>query len=228
MAGLLLWGSVVSAQAQGPVVVELFTSQGCANCPPADALLGELAGHEDVIALGLHVDYWDYIGWADTFADAAHTARQYGYARAAGSTVVYTPQMVIGGMGHVAGHRPMAVLEEIMAHVAAPDPVALDISAEGEGAYLVRADVTDGDAPEAGMVVHLVSYLPHEEVDIRRGINADQTIDYHNIVRSWQVVAEWNGAGPHSVQINLEGALPFVLIVQQAGFGPIMAAARLD
>src|SRR6056297_1329329 len=85
------------ALADDPVVVELFTSQGCSSCPPADAMLGELAERDDVIPLALHVDYWDYIGWADIFADPAYTRRQKGYAHATGQRMVYTPQMVIDG-----------------------------------------------------------------------------------------------------------------------------------
>ena len=99
------------AAQDSPVVVELFTSQGCAACPPADALLGELARHEDVIALALHVDYWDYIGWEDVFARPEFTQRQHAYGHAAGSTVVYTPQMIVGGQERVVGVRPMAVAD---------------------------------------------------------------------------------------------------------------------
>ena len=215
-----------AAAAQGPVVVELFTSQGCSNCPPVDALLGELADHDDVIALALHVDYWDYIGWADTFADPAFTARQHGYARAAGSTVVYTPQMVIGGQAHMVGNQPMAVFSEIMEHAEAPDPVALEVTREGED-YWLEAEMREGASADV-MVVQLVRYTPMEEVAIRRGENANQTFQYHNIVRDWQIVAEWDGRSRFSAQISRLGSEPHVVIVQEAGHGPIMAAARLD
>jgi hypothetical protein len=97
-----------------PVLVELFTSQGCSSCPPADALLHKLARRDDVVALALHVDYWDYIGWKDTFAKAAHSARQRAYAREAGRRMVYTPQMIINGADHVVIGRPIST---------APDPV---------------------------------------------------------------------------------------------------------
>lgn len=104
-----LWAaaSVVTAPAasadEKTVVVELFTSQGCSSCPPADALLAELDKSADVIALALHVDYWDYIGWKDSFADPENTERQRGYARAAKARSIFTPQMVIGGVDHVIG-----------------------------------------------------------------------------------------------------------------------------
>ena len=215
-----------AAAAQGPVVVELFTSQGCSNCPPVDALLGELAEHEDVIALALHVDYWDYIGWADTFADPAFAARQHGYARAAGSTVVYTPQLVIGGQAQMIGHQPMAVFGEIVAHVEAPDPVALELTRAGEG-YVLQAQMR-GPAPDGIMLIHLVRYTPFEIVDIRRGENANQALEYHNIVRDWQVVAEWDGQDDITVELAQTGPEPHVVIVQQATHGPILAAARLE
>uniref|UniRef100_UPI002FDA0931 DUF1223 domain-containing protein n=1 Tax=Pontibaca methylaminivorans TaxID=515897 RepID=UPI002FDA0931 len=93
-----------AAQA-GPVVVELFTSQGYPSCPPADAMLAELAGREDVLPLALHVDYWDYMGWKDTFASPENTARQRGYAAAGERKMVYTPQMVINGADHLVGTR---------------------------------------------------------------------------------------------------------------------------
>jgi len=98
------------ANADGPVVVELFTSQGCSSCPPADKILGELAKRDDVIALSLHVDYWDYLGWKDDFASPAHTARQQGYATALGERMMFTPQMIIGGTDSVVGSRAMELI----------------------------------------------------------------------------------------------------------------------
>src|SRR5438105_11263765 len=98
-----LGSTAATAGAQAPVVIELFTSQGCESCPPADAYLGELARRADVVALAFHVDYWDYIGWKDPYASSAATARQRGYAAALGARVVYTPQMVIQGAAHEVG-----------------------------------------------------------------------------------------------------------------------------
>jgi len=103
-----------AAQAEGqPVVVELFTSQGCSSCPTADEFLMELAQRPDIIALSMHVDYWDYIGWKDTFAQPKFTSRQKAYAKAIGSRTIYTPQMIVNGLDRVEGNSPDTVLTAI-------------------------------------------------------------------------------------------------------------------
>jgi hypothetical protein len=219
--------AALPALADGPVVVELFTSQGCSSCPPADELLGELAAHQDVIALALHVDYWDYIGWADTFAQPAFTQRQEGYGQAAGSTVVYTPQMVVGGVDHVVGFRPMDVAELIMAHRAAADAVTVEATGSQGGGWRIHAAWT-GTGAAPGMVVQLVTFSPLEEVEITHGENAGLSVDYHNIVRSWQVVGDWTGAAPFEAQITASTDLQHAVIVQTEGYGAILGAARLD
>jgi hypothetical protein len=223
----LLVPSVASAQDQERlVVVELFTSQGCAACPPADALLGELATRDDVLPLALHVDYWDYIGWADTFATPAFTERQRRYGQAAGTTMVYTPQMIIGGQDHVAGTRPMAVARLIEAHRdAGPAPVAIEIRTDGD--VLVVALTTTLAPPRPAMVVQLVHYSPEEEVHIARGERAGTVGHHFNVVASWQVVATWDGAAPFSTEIPAHREHPSAIIVQEAGHGPILAAARV-
>lgn len=226
MCALALSLTASPALADGPVVVELFTSQGCNACPPADELLGELAGRDDVIALALHVDYWDYIGWADTFGNPAFTERQQGYSRAAHSTVVYTPQMVVGGVDHVAGIRPMDVLDLIAAHREAPDPVAVEASSTADGWRVRAAWVGEGEAP--AMVVQVVTYSPMEEVEITRGENAGLTAEYYNIVRSLQVISEWSGASEFEAQVMPSNNMPHVVIVQESDHGAILGVARLD
>ena len=227
LAGLLILGQGAAAQdRQGPVVVELFTSQGCSSCPPADAMLGELATRADVIALALHVDYWDYIGWEDTFAMPEMTDRQHGYAHAQGSTVVYTPQIIVGGQDHVVGVRPMAVADLIQTHRSLPDPVTVSLSRDGGGVALqAQAHMPP---PRPRMVVQIVTYSPHEEVRIERGERAGTVADHYNVVTSWQVVADWDGAMPFAARIEPQSDQPLVAIVQQAGHGPILGAARLD
>ncbi|WP_372605044.1 DUF1223 domain-containing protein [Actibacterium sp.] len=217
-------GAALASDTAMPVVVELFTSQGCASCPPADGLLNELAGREDVIALSLHVDYWDYIGWKDAFADPAYTKRQKGYARAVGSRSVYTPQMVVGGAEHVIGFRPMEVAELIQRHKSRPAPVTLSLTRSGEHVIVAAQALR----PLKGEVVlQLVSYMPNQIVEITRGENAGRRIQYSNIVNGWTPVARWDGAAPLNLSFEMPSDSPVVAILQESGFGPILAAARL-
>jgi hypothetical protein len=208
-----------------PVVVELFTSQGCSTCPPADAMLAELAHMPGVIALGLHVDYWDYIGWTDTFGHAAYTARQQAYARAARARGVYTPQFIVGGSDAVVGADAIEVMALLRHHAAAETGVDVDIDRTGNTLHITAR----AEAPAAlPMLVQVVRYRPAETVDIGGGENAGHEIAYANIVTSMQRVAEWRGTEPLTLRMEIAGPEPVVVIVQQAGPGPIMAAARAD
>ena len=214
------------AQAQsGPVVVELFTSQGCASCPPADALLRDLTAHDDVLPLSLHVDYWDYIGWPDEFASSAFTHRQRSYAHATGRTMIYTPQMIIDGQSEVAGFKPVKVMELIDAHRARPDRVSLQVVRNGESIRIKMAPL-DASLPRPLEIV-LVRYLPHAHVEIRAGENAGRSVDYTNIVRDWRAVAEWDGASAAVIETEWQGDLPGAVLLQEAGPGAVLAAARL-
>lgn len=218
--GFMQAGSV--AAQGGPTVVELFTSQGCSSCPPADAMLHDLAARDDVIALALHVDYWDYIGWKDMFGRPENTARQHAYARAARATTVYTPQMVIGGVDHVVGSRPMQVVNAIDAHAAKPNTVNVSVSRSGDTVQIDAASSTRGD-----YVIQLVRFTPQSTVDIKRGENAGRTISYANVVKSWDVLQRWNGSGTLSMRAPAAGPDGVVVIVQQATNGPIVGAAQL-
>ena len=220
-----MWMSLTTmALAQsGPVVVELYTSQGCSSCPPADKLLGKLAKRDDVIALSLHVDYWDYIGWKDVFASPQYTERQHAYARAAGKRMVYTPQMVIAGKDHVIGTKPAEVTRLIKSHANTQDPVQLILRRDGN-TLQIDAQTTQ----ETGkMVVQLVRFIDGETVQIKRGENAGKALTYHNIVTQWSVLKGWNGAKPLSLTADITGDQGVVVIVQSASHGPVLAAARL-
>lgn len=214
------------ARADGPVLVELFTSQGCSSCPPADKLLGELAERDDVIALSLHVDYWDYLGWKDAFADPAHTARQRGYAQKAGSTMIYTPQMVIGGQDHIVGTKAMELARQIELHKSAANAVTLEISRLAAGKLRIIARRVS-DVPDK-MVVQLIRYTPTHTVKIKSGENAGHAITYHNVVDSLIEVAKWNGGADLDVMAEAPGDLPSVVIIQDGTSGPVLAAARID
>ncbi|RYG92377.1 DUF1223 domain-containing protein [Loktanella sp. IMCC34160] len=207
-----------------PVVVELFTSQGCSSCPPADEMLAEMAGRDDIIALALHVDYWDYIGWADSFGSPAWTARQHRYARAAGANTVYTPQFVVGGVDHVVGAKGMDLMDLIRAHDQQADPVTIDLRRSGGRVHL-SASWHEGAPRNA--VVQIVSYLPMAEVEIRRGENAGRTLAYANIVTGWQIVERWTGRAPLTLTLPPAQGQHSVVLIQEDGQGPILAAARL-
>jgi hypothetical protein len=206
------------------VLVELYTSQGCSSCPPADEILGKLAKRDDVIALSLHVDYWDYLGWKDVFADPAFTKRQQAYARAARENMIYTPQMVIGGVDSVVGTRTMELMDYISMRQKASRPVSLTLSKS--------AGQIDVDASSTGVggewVVQLVRYIPKQAVEIKRGENAGRTVTYHNVVSSWNVIGTWNGEAPLQLSAPLDGDAPSVVVIQDGTSGPVLAVARLD
>ncbi|PXW67791.1 hypothetical protein C7964_105140 [Loktanella sp. PT4BL] len=225
LAALSVFGVMHATQVAAqddPVVVELYTSQGCSSCPPADEMLHDLAKRDDVIALALHVDYWDYIGWKDIFANPAFTARQHAYARAANATSVYTPQMIINGVEQVVGSRPMQVMDALQAQREAGSLFDLQLTRR-EGAVLITAEPGQG----GDYAVQLVRYIPEETVDIRRGENAGRKLSYANIVTSWEVVAEWDGRSPLAFEADAAGDSPIVVILQQSTHGPIVGAAVL-
>lgn len=214
-------------QPQRAVLVELYTSHGCAACPPADALLAELADRSDIVALAMHVDYWDYIGWSDPFARPEHTARQKAYARAAGARSIYTPQMVIDGAAALPGNRRAQVLAAIEAAQAQPPSVRMTMLPAGpDGAHQLALEAVAGpfDAPA---LVQLVRYLPAASVRIVAGENRGRVTDDRNVVTGWSVLAEWNGAAPMTLTLPPASEGPLALIVQAAGPGQVLAAASI-
>lgn len=219
-----LAGTVSSAAAQVPVVVELYTSQGCSSCPPADAFLAEMAPRDDVIALALHVDYWDYLGWKDPFAHARFTERQKAYARAAGSKMIYTPQLIIAGAGRVQGFQPSEIRRLIAQHQTVAPTVRIELARERD---VLRIRAVADRPLDVPAVVQLVRYRPSETMTIERGENAGRTDTFHNIVTAWEAIAQWSGTGPLALEAMAPGSDPVVVIVQEPGPGAIIAAARL-
>ena len=208
-----------------PVVVELYTSQGCVACPPADAFFAELAARPDVIALAQHVDYWDYLGWKDSFGAAAFSQRQKRYAKAAGARMIYTPQVIVGGVDRVEGTRPQEILDSIAARATLLPRVTLGVERDGDR-LTIKAEA---DPPlDKPAVVHVVRYAPEETVLIERGENAGQTVSYHNIVMDWSQAGEWAGKAALTLTATAPGPDPVVVIVQEAGPGPVLAAVRLE
>ncbi|WP_420863793.1 DUF1223 domain-containing protein [Algirhabdus cladophorae] len=218
------WMATVGlAAADDPVVIELYTSQGCSSCPPADKLLHDLAKSDDIIALALHVDYWDYIGWKDEFANPAFAERQRAYSRVAGKRSVYTPQMVIGGQDHVIGTKPAEVKALLRQHAEKSNSVDLDVTRSG-GKFVISART----AQPTRMLVQVVRYTPQSTVAIKRGENAGRTLDYTNVVKDWQVVKKWDGRAPLRLTASTSGADRAVVIIQRDGHREILAAAHLN
>ena len=211
--------------AERPVVVELFPPQGCSSCPPADRYLTELAKEDDVIALAWHVDYWDYLGWKDEFADPKYTERQKHYARPMGEKMIYTPQAIVDGMAHTVGSDAAKVMK--LVDYAREEAPQLDLSVERDGdMIIIRAEAIE--RLQGKVDVNLVHYQPSAEVKITRGENAGSTIMYTNIVSEYLHVGTWGGLGTLDLEAPVISDLPMVVMLQQRGYGPILAAVELD
>jgi hypothetical protein len=206
-----------------PVVVELFTSQGCSSCPPADILLGELAERDDVLPLSFHVTYWDRLGWPDTFGLEDSTRRQEAYADWLDLDQVYTPQMVIGGRIDVVGSARGRVLE------------AIDLlrSHGGAGPELTiagdRLSVSAGERDDAA--IWLIAFDDHHDVAIERGENRGRTLRYHHVVRELTRLADWDGRALAVelplARLDAAGRAGAAILVQRLSDGVILAAARV-
>jgi hypothetical protein len=209
-----------------PVVVEFFTSQGCSSCPPADEFFAELARAPGVIALALHVDYWDYLGWTDTFGRPEHTERQRAYAKAHNHRSIYTPQMIVQGEDLMIGHDNEAILSRIAAHAAQVPPVTVSLARDG-GGLAIR--IAPRGAPVGPAEVHLVEVLPHQAMTVEGGENAGYHHGFSNIVTAWATIARWDGSSALDLTREgvAEGDRRHVVIVQSLRHGPILGAARL-
>ncbi len=172
-----------------PVVVELFTSQGCSSCPPADAVLAELAQRNDVIALGFHIDYWDNLGWKDSLSAPGSTARQRAYAAQFGKKEIYTPQAVIDGRVQLIGSHRDAVLQAVAQ--AQPQAVAPVTFASGGRSVLIGA-ASNGAEKGEGKVI-LVRFIRSRSTPVRRGENAGSMAVDANGVETFKTIAEWTG-----------------------------------
>jgi hypothetical protein len=212
--------SALAADAAHPTVVELFQSQGCSSCPPAAANVAAGSDRADVLALSFAVDYWDRLGWKDTFSKAAWTARQYAYARALARDGVYTPQVVVNGRVDGDALEPGA-LQGLMSRGDRGNG-GPNVSFTG-GAVTVGA----GAAPAGGADVWLARYVPHTvDVTITRGENAGHTLPYKDVVREMVLLGKWRGEAASFPVPGGDAGLAEAAIVQGAGCGPIVAAAR--
>jgi hypothetical protein len=217
---IALFFATAAAAETRPVVVELFTSQGCSSCPPADKLLGELAKRNDVIALGFHITYWDGATWRDPFSRPQSTERQVAYDRRLTGGQVYTPQMVIDGTADVVGSDRVAVLAAINAvkpTAVAPVSFAAD-----------RRSVTIGiGSPPAGGTVILARYVLSRTTHVGGGENANRTATDFNGVERFETLGTWDGKTV-SLAIEPPGEGEGIAVLVQAPDGTILGAAALS
>jgi hypothetical protein len=191
VAGLLL-ATIVVARAEPRALLELFTSQGCSSCPAADKLLGDLAADSSLVALSVPIDYWDYLGWKDTLANPAHSARQRAYARVRGDSEVYTPQIVVNGAAHALGSDRAAIDHAIAQTDQQSGVMSLPVALASDGIDLsVKVDTVQ-NAPASGEV-WLCPLSKDIPVAIGRGENRGRTVTYHNVVRGWLKLGDWSG-----------------------------------
>jgi hypothetical protein len=209
---------------QGPAVVELFTSQGCSSCPPADRVLGELSKTPNVVALAFHVDYWDSLGWRDPYSIPNAVERQEKYVQGLNLSSAFTPQAVINGRYSVVGSDKTRVLSAL---------------ANGtDDAVQVGLEVSDGmltiNLPErqvrAAYGVFVAAYLPQASTSVGRGENSGRTLQEFNIVRQFRSIGNWSG--PAEVLRTPLASFPVdatgvAVLVQRAGQGPIIGGATI-
>jgi hypothetical protein len=215
------------AAVERPVIVELFTSQGCSSCPAADAYLQTLKQEPEVVALSYHVDYWDYLGWRDTLGGAEFSQRQYDYAESRGDKNVYTPQMVINGGQHFVGSQRNEVSSAIATARAeiATDWVDMEMSDN-------KTDVTitiPAGKPMKEATLWLLAFAHSISVEIKKGENAGSTIAYHNVVRKMVPAGMWHGEAAKIVlpkgSVVPQGCKGWVALLQDGKVGRVIGVA---
>jgi hypothetical protein len=216
----LLWAS--AAAARQPVVVELYTAQGCSSCAAADRLIGQLAGRKGVLPLTFSVDYWDYLGWSDTFARPEYSARQRAYTQKMGMREVYTPQLVIDGRLQASGANPArveALIRQAQRSRHNPPDMLLRHG---------RLAVGSGRAPHGGAEVWLVRYDPGDNaVVVKRGENRGQTVTQRNVVRQLVQLGTWHGRPKlYAVPATPSQDLRTVVLVQAAKGGRVIGVLQ--
>ncbi|MBB4443093.1 MULTISPECIES: DUF1223 domain-containing protein [Rhizobium] len=189
IAGVVLSGPLQAEDGTPKGVVELFTSQGCSSCPPADAAFRKLVNQGDVIALAYHVDYWNYLGWADTLSSKENTERQYGYAKTMGRSNVYTPQAIVNGRGHLAGADLNGINSKIDTYSSEGNGLTVPISAAMRGDELeIKIGAGQGKAN-----VVMVYFDKEKTIDVEKGENSGQKISYLHSVTNVETVGMWDG-----------------------------------
>lgn len=232
---LLFPGQGIAGQPQGshPVVIELFTSQGCSDCPAADRIVAELAKRKDVLALSLPITYWDMLGWKDTFATEANTYRQKSYAKTMNRSGIYTPQIVVDGKLDVVGNqrdRVMAAIVNRHVQIAAESPVTLTL-----GIAFGRVEIAiPAAAPRAKekplATIWVMRTLSSATVNVQQGENKNHQLSYANLVRELHRAGEWTG---EAMKIDLPIATgkskhdSVAVVLQSHDYGEVLAAAMI-
>lgn len=240
VAAVMLCSGLASGATGGSgrvdAVVELFTSQGCSSCPPADELLEQYSKRPDVVALSYSVDYWDYQGWKDTLAEHEFTERQLSYAAARGDRQVYTPQMIINGRVHTVGSDENAVAEAIDKGQGPFVPIDVRMMGDAVSVSVGSQAAIDPEEATEKATLWLVLYDRHVRVPVNRGENKNRTLDYYNVVRRMYPIAVWRGE-PLKVDLPMgkyhqSDADGCALLLQReaadGAAGPIIGAARIE
>jgi hypothetical protein len=225
----VLVGSAADLRAQtnpshGPSVVELYTSQGCSSCPPADRVLGELSMMPNVIALAFHVDYWDNIGWRDQYSIPNAVERQHRYVEALGLSSAFTPQAVVDGRSSFVGSDKRGILGALADPIGETVPVSLEVS---NGVLTVGVPERQEGKPYQ---VYIAAYLPQASTPVGRGENSGRTLQEFNIVRQFRSIGTWSGhAGVFrtSVESFPADASRVAVLLQRDGQGPIAGSAAI-
>jgi hypothetical protein len=220
------------AHADPRAVVELFTSQGCSSCPPADQVMGELAKDPSVIALSMPIDYWDYLGWKDTLADSRFSARQRAYSRMRGDREVYTPQAVVNGSAHVIGSDREGIESAIFDTAKTRGVMSVPVTMSQSGQDLTVSVAANEASTSLHGEVWICSISKAVPISIGRGENRGREVIYHNVVRNLLKVGDWNG-GSKSWTVPLEeisregvdGAVAYVQDGSRDKPGPMLGAA---
>ena len=219
-----------------PIVVELFTAQGCDACPPAEEMLGNLKGRPDVLVLGWHVDYWDYLGWTDSFARPEFSIRQKGYNLSRGARSLFTPQVIVAGETAIDNPNPAALMTAVKHQMAEGDHVAISRRTDGARSEIELSPLSN--LPDE-IAILLIRYLPARNVEVGSGENAGKKLEMHNIVVSADELSRWDGRAPLRLTVTLGAGRSADLpedtrhaLIVQAMRGPrpgeIFATVRLD
>lgn len=210
---------------KAPIVIELYTSQGCSSCPPAEKILGQLSAHPKIFALSCHVTYWDYLGWKDTFGNQSCTDRQLSFMKTRGKDSYYTPQMVVNGVDEFPGHRSNEIKSAI--EKANKNPVApISLSHKNRATIIAGLPYV----PAQDYTLWVFGYQKAHDVDIRSGENKGKKLVSTNTVRMLESLGKWRG-GQEMKRFDIGNTNDIdgvVVVAQKGGYGPIIASGRLE